>query len=99
MSQRSFMKSIIISLLLLLCLQLGASDTNNNFIIKPQPTNCETIVKKDILAQSGCCSHHSGVCGCQSGRVTCCDGSYSPSCTCKGGETIIDEDEGFKIKL
>jgi hypothetical protein len=96
------MKSIIISLLFLLSLQLFASDTNNDFTIKPQTIDCEAIFKsgdKSLLAQSGCCSHHSGVCGCQSGRVTCCDGSYSPSCTCKGGETIIDEDEGFKIKL
>jgi len=96
------MKSIIISLLLLSNLQLFASDIQNDFNIKPNNTNCETIIQrgdKDILAQSGCCSHHNGVCGCQSGRVTCCDGSYSPSCTCKGGEAIIDEDEGFKIKL
>lgn len=34
------------------------------------------------LAQQGCCSWHGGVCGCQSGRKVCCDGSYSPSCTC-----------------
>ena len=57
------------------------------------------IFPLNVFARSGCCSHHGGVCGCKSSRVTCCDGSYSPSCTCKGGETIIDEDEGFKIKL
>ena len=35
------------------------------------------------LAQRGCCSWHSGVCGCGSdGRVKCCDGTTSPSCTC-----------------
>lgn len=36
------------------------------------------------FATSGCCSHHGGVCGCDSsvGRQTCCDGTYSPSCTC-----------------
>lgn len=96
------MKSIIISLLLFLTLQLFASDVQNNFVIQSNSKNCESMIKdgdKDLLAQRGCCSHHSGVCGCQSGRVTCCDGSYSPSCTCKGGETIIDENEGFKIKL
>lgn len=96
------MKSII-SLLLLLSLQLFASDFKTDFIIEAQTENCQVIVQRHdeelILAQRGCCSHHGGVCGCQSGRVTCCDGSYSPSCTCKGGETIIDEDEGFKIKL
>lgn len=35
-------------------------------------------------ARSGCCSWHSGVCGCDTsvGRQVCCDGTYSPSCTC-----------------
>jgi hypothetical protein len=33
-------------------------------------------------AKRGCCSHHDGVCGCSGGRVTCCDGVTSPSCTC-----------------
>lgn len=32
--------------------------------------------------KSGCCSWHGGVCGCSGGRVTCCDGSTSPSCKC-----------------
>ena len=32
--------------------------------------------------KSGCCSHHKGVCGCQSGRTVCCDGGLSPTCTC-----------------
>jgi len=95
------MKSIIISLLLLLSLQLCASDIINDVIIKPQTTDCEAIFQswdKDLLAQRGCCSHHSGVCGCKSSRVTCCDGSYSPSCTCKGGEPSIDEDNGLPVK-
>ncbi len=35
-----------------------------------------------ILAQSGCCSWHDGVCGCSGGRKLCCDGTLSPSCTC-----------------
>lgn len=34
------------------------------------------------LERRGCCSHHGGVCGCSSGRATCCDGSLSPSCGC-----------------
>jgi len=96
------MKNIIISLLLLLTLQLFASDVQSNFVIQPDSKNCESIIKdgnKNLLVQRGCCSHYGGVCGCQSGWVTCCDGSYSPSCTCKSGETIIGEDEGFKIKL
>lgn len=35
------------------------------------------------LAGQGCCSWHGGQCGCSnSGRVICCDGTYSPSCRC-----------------
>jgi len=38
---------------------------------------------QSVEATSGCCSWHSGVCGCSSGgRQICCDGSLSPSCTC-----------------
>jgi len=33
-------------------------------------------------ARSGCCSHHSGVCGCNFGTIQCCDGTASPSCGC-----------------
>lgn len=32
--------------------------------------------------RQGCCSWHGGVCGCQDGRDVCCDGNFSPSCTC-----------------
>ncbi|MBJ6799927.1 hypothetical protein [Geomonas propionica] len=41
-----------------------------------------TTSEKDELGRRGCCSWHGGVCGCSDGRVVCCDGSYSPSCTC-----------------
>ena len=42
---------------------------------------------KEAISRSGCCSWHQGVCDCgANGRVICCDGTYSPSCTCKGGE-------------
>jgi len=37
---------------------------------------------QEQLARSGCCSWHGGVCGCSGERVTCCDGSLSPSCGC-----------------
>jgi hypothetical protein len=35
-------------------------------------------------AKQGCCSHHGGVCGCNSstGHQLCCDGKDSPSCGC-----------------
>ena len=34
------------------------------------------------IARSGCCSWHGGVCDCIGGRVVCCDGTFSPTCTC-----------------
>lgn len=34
------------------------------------------------MARSGCCSWHGGVCDCIGGRAVCCDGTFSPSCTC-----------------
>jgi hypothetical protein len=34
------------------------------------------------LERRGCCSHHSGVCGCEGGRAKCCDGQLSPTCGC-----------------
>lgn len=34
--------------------------------------------------RAGCCSHHGGVCGCNSSykHLQCCDGTLSPSCGC-----------------
>lgn len=53
-----------------------------------QKEECQQVLAndKEQVAQRGCCSWHQGVCGCQSGRVVCCDGSYSPSCTCNKEE-------------
>src|SRR5215203_5518718 len=42
-----------------------------------------------VLAQQGCCSWHSGVCGCSGGRVTCCDGTTSPTCGCNSDEPSL----------
>jgi hypothetical protein len=42
-----------------------------------------TIINSEsIAAKKGCCSHHGGVCGCTDGRVSCCDGTISPTCRC-----------------
>ncbi len=43
-----------------------------------------SISPENVSARSGCCSWHGGVCGCDTsvGRQVCCDGTYSPSCTC-----------------
>ena len=47
---------------------------------------CESTDGEDVifLARRGCCSHHGGVCGCDNDkdRIVCCDGTYSPTCTC-----------------
>ena len=45
---------------------------------------CVTLssLDKHSVDRSGCCSHHGGVCGCSGGRQQCCDGAFSPSCTC-----------------
>jgi hypothetical protein len=49
--------------------------------ICPEPATASTIPL--LIAQSGCCSFHDGVCGCSStGRTLCCDGTLSPTCTC-----------------
>lgn len=37
---------------------------------------------EQLIAKRGCCSRHKGVCGCRNGRVLCCDGTLSPTCTC-----------------
>lgn len=50
------------------------------------------VFQKEELGRRGCCSHHSGVCGCSAGRVVCCDDTYSPSCTCK------TEDQPVEVK-
>lgn len=48
------------------------------------PANCagRTFASAEEAMQSGCCSWHGGVCGCQNGRKVCCDGEKSPSCKC-----------------
>ena len=87
------MKKLFILLLLVGSL-FADSTTNKNTI------DCEKIIKygdKELIAKRGCCSWHGGVCNCGSkGRVICCDGTYSPSCTCKGGKSLIKETTGNK---
>jgi hypothetical protein len=48
-----------------------------------QPLSTE-VERAPRTAQGGCCSWHSGVCGCNpiSGHATCCDGTTSHSCGC-----------------
>lgn len=81
------MKKVLASIAILFALSLGATEE----IVPVVQVDCEQIMKsgdKELIAQSGCCSWHGGVCGCSSGRAACCDGSLSPSCSCKGGESL-----------
>ena len=60
------------------CKKKIALNTSNNLTyINPSVFNMDPNA-----ARSGCCSHHEGVCGCQSNRAFCCDGTLSPSCGC-----------------
>ncbi|MEW6110437.1 MAG: Ada metal-binding domain-containing protein [Nitrospirota bacterium] len=46
-------------------------------------TNYVLSLEGDSAERRGCCSWHGGVCGCNNdGRVICCDGTLSPTCTC-----------------
>lgn len=82
----------LLALLLLAVFFLPSSAVAGDFLtesavtISP-PTLCEVEGAAEQgdtqeLAQQGCCSWHDGVCGCSNGRVKCCDGTLSPSCTC-----------------
>lgn len=47
-----------------------------------KPTRSEAVPLD--FEQSGCCSHHQGVCGCNqiTGKKACCDGTDSKTCRC-----------------
>jgi len=47
----------------------------------PSPRPCDTGTMTTI-AGNGCCQDHKGVCGCRAGRIVCCDGSASDTCSC-----------------
>lgn len=41
------------------------------------------LLPVSVYAQRGCCSQHSGVCGCNKyGTQVCCDGTLSKTCRC-----------------
>lgn len=68
------MGTILISLMVVvlgsIMLPADVEDSSVSMQVEPQES------------RSGCCSWHGGVCGCSGGRVVCCDGTTSPSCTC-----------------
>jgi len=49
---------------------------------------CQASQDAQQVAQRGCCSWHGGVCGCQGGRIVCCDGGFSPSCGCNREDSV-----------
>jgi len=47
----------------------------------PNPPSCDSAAATTI-AGIGCCEGRKGVCGCRAGRIVCCDGSASDTCSC-----------------
>lgn len=82
-------------LLMLMCAQGALADEGT--LIKDvqasRATECTTrqTVEDATLVGRGCCSHHKGQCGCEGGRVVCCDGSLSPSCRCEADTSVTME--------
>lgn len=72
------MKTKILSIILLFALSFIAHAREDNTCLQVN----SNVQPQGQVAQRGCCSWHNGVCGCSGGRATCCDGSYSPSCSC-----------------
>ncbi len=78
----------VIILVIALFLSFGnVSDSisdNNQVVISKADFGTLNSNPVDIEIQKrGCCSWHGGVCGCSGGRVLCCDGTLSPTCTCE----------------
>ena len=76
------MKSFLIALVLMFGLSVFAQE-----ILQGQCT------KDYVASNQGCCSYHSGVCGCGGYRLLCCDGTLSPSCPC------FKEDEKLDLRI
>ena len=75
----------MIKLLLIFMLFAGTylnASATDIYPVEQQAVDNEQIYPVGELERRGCCSHHKGVCGCSNGRVRCCDGTLSPSCTC-----------------
>lgn len=69
--------------------ELLKQTSQESWLLQCNPVvDCKATKDKQLLAKRGCCSWHGGVCDCKNGRVVCCDGSYSPSCTCHHEDKI-----------
>lgn len=83
------MRRILLFSFLLLALMVSpaaAGDEVGKNVPQQEIGLCADGCPESELAKRGCCSWHGGVCGCRAGRTVCCDGSLSPSCTCRDGE-------------
>ncbi len=83
------MKKHLLFVAVILLLNAATASAQNPVPPTLPPTaeqTCEELKKagasQELLAKRGCCSWHQGVCGCSNSRVVCCDGTYSPTCTC-----------------
>lgn len=78
--------SLAVGLLAVLLSVSAVAGTDSASAASSTPAMCDQLkqggASSEMLAQSGCCSWHGGVCGCAGGRVQCCDGRTSPSCLC-----------------
>jgi hypothetical protein len=73
------LQKFLLALVLLLSLSASAEEALNG--------QC-TVNKEVVASHQGCCSHHSGVCGCSGSRLLCCDGTLSPSCQCEKDDDV-----------
>lgn len=73
---------------------LAESEHQESIQVIPLANVCVQSPQDDnepsLLAGRGCCSHHKGQCGCEGGRVVCCDGSFRPSCRCEKDEEPVN---------
>lgn len=86
---------LVIVLVLASCSSaLAESKRQESIQISPIAPVCYQSPQDDnapsLLAGRGCCSHHKGQCGCEGGRVVCCDGTLSPSCRCEKDEGPVN---------
>lgn len=52
-----------------------------------QAQSCDGAVQtgaagERLAQQQACCKGQKGVCGCRAGKIVCCDGKFSDTCTC-----------------
>lgn len=96
------MKNIVITGSIVLIISLseayGVLDLQNQSTVCLQTSSSQQQNSLDriLIAKSGCCSWHQGVCGCSGDRQRCCDGTLSPTCMCgERGTEGLDVSDNF----